>query len=36
MTTHTLRAAPDTVRIGVFDAEFPPIMSKSCRRLDHR
>jgi acetamidase/formamidase len=27
MTTHTLRAAPDTVRIGVFDAEFPPIMS---------
>jgi acetamidase/formamidase len=27
MTTHTLRAAPDTVRIGVFDAEFPPIMT---------
>jgi acetamidase/formamidase len=27
MTTHTLRAAPDTVRIGVFDAEFPPIMA---------
>ena len=27
MTTHTLRAAPDTVRIGVFDAEFPSIMT---------
>lgn len=27
MTTHTLHAAPDTVRIGVFDAEFPPIMT---------
>jgi acetamidase/formamidase len=27
MTHHTLRAAPDTVRIGVFDAEFPPIMT---------
>jgi acetamidase/formamidase len=27
MTTHTLRAAPDTVRIGVFDAEFPAIMT---------
>src|SRR5471030_217044 len=27
MTIHTLRAAPDTVRIGVFDAEFPPIMT---------
>jgi acetamidase/formamidase len=27
MTTHNLRAAPDTVRIGVFDAEFPPIMT---------
>jgi acetamidase/formamidase len=26
-TLHTLRAAPDTVRIGVFDAEFPPIMT---------
>ena len=23
MTTHSLRAAPETVRIGVFDAEFP-------------
>ncbi len=27
MTLHTLRAAPDTVRIGVFDAEFPPIIT---------
>jgi acetamidase/formamidase len=27
MTTHNLRAAPDTVRIGVFDAEFPSIMT---------
>jgi acetamidase/formamidase len=27
MTTHTLRAAPRTVRIGVFDAAFPPIMT---------
>jgi acetamidase/formamidase len=27
MTTHTLRAAPDTVRIGVFDAEFASIMT---------
>jgi acetamidase/formamidase len=27
MTLHTLRAAPDTVRIGVFDAGFPPIMT---------
>ena len=27
MTTHTLHAAPDTVRIGVFDAEFPAIMT---------
>jgi acetamidase/formamidase len=27
MTIHTLRAAPDTVRIGVFDAAFPPIMT---------
>jgi acetamidase/formamidase len=27
MTLHTLRAAPDTVRIGVFDAEFPAIMT---------
>ena len=27
MSLHTLRAAPDTVRIGVFDAEFPPVMT---------
>jgi acetamidase/formamidase len=27
MTAHNLRAAPDTVRIGVFDAEFPAIMT---------
>jgi acetamidase/formamidase len=27
MTTHTLRAAPETVRIGVFDAAFPAIMN---------
>jgi acetamidase/formamidase len=27
MTTHTLCAAPDTVRIGAFDAEFPPVMT---------
>jgi acetamidase/formamidase len=25
MAFHTLRAAPETVRIGVFDAEFPPV-----------
>ena len=25
MAFHTLRAAPDTVRLGVFDAEFPPV-----------
>ena len=27
MTQHTLRAGPDTVRIGVFNAIFPPIMT---------
>jgi acetamidase/formamidase len=27
MTTHTLRAAPDTVRIGMFDAVFPPVIT---------
>jgi acetamidase/formamidase len=27
MTTHTLRASPETVRIGVFNASFPPVMS---------
>ena len=27
MPTHTLRAAPETVRIGVFDAEFPAIIT---------
>ena len=27
MTTHTLRAAPDTVRIGMFDAVFPPVLT---------
>jgi acetamidase/formamidase len=27
MTRHTLRARPDTVRIGVFDATFPPVMT---------
>jgi acetamidase/formamidase len=27
MTTHPLRAAPETVRIGVFDAAFPAIMN---------
>jgi acetamidase/formamidase len=27
MTQHTLRAAPDTVRIGVFNAMFPPVMT---------
>ena len=26
MAFHTLRASPDTVRIGVFDARFPPVM----------
>jgi acetamidase/formamidase len=27
MMTHTLRAGPDTVRIGVFNAMFPPVMT---------
>ncbi|HEX3992332.1 MAG TPA: acetamidase/formamidase family protein [Acetobacteraceae bacterium] len=27
MTTHTLRASPETVRIGVFNALFPPVMT---------
>jgi acetamidase/formamidase len=27
MTTHTLRASPETVRIGVFNAVFPPVMT---------
>jgi acetamidase/formamidase len=27
MTTHTLRAGPETVRIGVFNAVFPPVMT---------
>ena len=27
MTKHVLRASPDTVRIGVFNATFPPIMT---------
>jgi acetamidase/formamidase len=27
MTTHTLRASPETVRIGVFNASFPPVMT---------
>src|ERR1700709_1457753 len=27
MTQLTLRASPDTVRIGVFDATFPPVMT---------
>jgi len=27
MPFHKLRAAPDTVRIGVFDAEFPPVLT---------
>jgi acetamidase/formamidase len=27
MTRHTLRASPDTVRIGVFDATFPSVMT---------
>jgi acetamidase/formamidase len=26
MAFHTLRASPDTVRIGVFDARFPPVL----------
>jgi acetamidase/formamidase len=27
MTTHNLRASPETVRIGVFNAMFPPVMT---------
>lgn len=27
MAAHTLHASPDTVRIGVFDAVFPPVMT---------
>jgi len=27
MAQHTLRAAPETVRAGVFDAAFPPVLS---------
>jgi acetamidase/formamidase len=27
MATHTLRASPETVRIGVFNALFPPVMT---------
>ncbi len=27
MTTHSLRASPNTVRIGVFNAVFPPVMT---------
>jgi len=27
MTIHSLRAAPETVRIGVFDAEFAPVLT---------
>jgi len=27
MTTHNLRASPETVRIGVFNATFPPVMT---------
>src|ERR1700722_18723750 len=27
MTKHTLRASPDTVRIGVFNATFSPVMT---------
>jgi acetamidase/formamidase len=27
MTTHALRASPETVRIGVFNALFPPVMT---------
>jgi acetamidase/formamidase len=27
MTTHSLRASPETVRIGVFNAAFPPVMT---------
>ena len=27
MAQHSLRASPDTVRIGVFDASFPPVLT---------
>ncbi|MBK1657706.1 acetamidase/formamidase family protein [Paracraurococcus ruber] len=27
MAVHTLRASPDTTRIGVFDARFPPVLT---------
>ena len=27
MTMHVLRASPETVRIGVFNAVFPPVMT---------
>ena len=27
MSKHTLRASPETVRIGVFNATFPPVMT---------
>ena len=27
MTAHTLRALPETTRIGVFDATFPPVLT---------
>src|SRR5450755_3521280 len=27
MSTHSLRASPETVRIGVFNALFPPVMT---------
>lgn len=27
MTQHSLAATPDTVRIGQFDAEFPPVLT---------
>jgi acetamidase/formamidase len=27
MATHQLRASPETVRIGVFNATFPPVMT---------
>ena len=27
MSNHTLLAGPDTVRLGVFNAAFPPVMT---------
>jgi acetamidase/formamidase len=27
MAQHQLRASPETVRIGVFDASYPPVMT---------